>query len=132
MARISGRKGSVYVDLAGGGSASPVANLNQWNLNGASEQLDATSFGDTTKTYVLGLPDAQGTIAGWFDTLTPQTYTASQDGLSRKTYLYPDVSVGTYWFGTAFWDFSVDTAVGGVVSISANWVAATPFYKVQA
>jgi hypothetical protein len=133
MSRIAGRKGRVYVGLTDSAQASPVANLSQWSLNGSSEQLDATSFGDTTKTYVLGLPDAQGSFAGFYDTASDQLYTASQDGLARKTYLYPTTDItGTYWFGTAFWDFSIDTPVGGIVSISGSFVAASSFQKVQA
>jgi hypothetical protein len=134
VAKISGRRGRVYVGLASDSAvAEPVANLNQWSLNGSSEQLDATSFGDTTKTYVLGLPDAQGSFAGFYDTASDQLYTASQDGLARKTYLYPTTDItGTYWFGTAFWDFSIDTPVGGIVSISGSFVAASSFQKVQA
>ncbi len=131
MAKIAGRRGRVYVGLASdSASAEPVAYLNQWSLNGSSEQLDATSFGDLTKTYVLGLPDAQGSFAGFYDNASDQLYTASQDGLARKTYLYPDNnSTGTYWFGTAFWDFSIDVPVAGVVSISGSFVAATPLIK---
>ncbi len=133
MSKIAGRRGRVYVGLTDSAQASPVANLSQWSLNGSSEQLDATSFGDTSKTYVLGLPDAQGSFSGFYDTVSDQLYTASQDGLARKTYLYPDTNVtGTYWFGTAFWDFSIDVPVGGVVSISGSFVAATPLAKVQA
>jgi hypothetical protein len=132
MAKIAGRRGRVYVGLASDSAvASPVANLSQWSLSGSSENLDATSFGDTTKTYVLGLPDASGSFAGFYDSASDQLYTASQDGLARKTYLYPDTAQpGTYWFGTAFWDFSVDVPVGGIVSISGSFVAATPLAKV--
>jgi len=132
MAKIAGRRGRVYVGLASDTAvATPVANLNQWSLNGSSDQLDGTSFGDTTKTYVLGLPDAQGSFAGFYDTASDQLYTASQDGLARKTYLYPDTdNAGTYWFGTAFWDFSIDVPVGGIVGISGSFVAATPLVKV--
>lgn len=132
MAKIAGRRGRVYVGLASdSATAEPVANLSQWSLSGSSDQLDATSFGDTTKTYVLGLPDASGSFSGFYDTASDQLYTASQDGLARKTYLYPDTnSTGTYWFGTAFWDFSIDVPVGGVVSISGSFVASTPIAKV--
>lgn len=131
MAKVAGRRGRVYVGLASDSAAAePVAYLNQWSLQGSSEQLDATSFGDTTKTYVLGLPDAQGSFSGFYDNASDQLYTASQDGLARKTYLYPDTGDNNYWFGTAFFDFSIDVPVGGVVGISGSFVAATPIVKV--
>jgi hypothetical protein len=81
MAKIAGRRGRVYVGLASDTAvAEPVAFLNQWSLQGSSEQLDATTFGDVTKTYVLGLPDAQGSFSGFYDTASDQLYAASQDG----------------------------------------------------
>lgn len=132
MARIHGRRGRVYVGLASDtATAEPVAFLNRWSLNSSSDRVDVTSFGDTTKVYVAGLPDAQGTFAGFYDTASAQLYTASSDGLARKTYLYPDTTAtGTYWFGTAFFDFSVEDGVDGAVTISGNFSAASSFAKV--
>jgi hypothetical protein len=132
MARIHGRRGRLYVGLASDtATAEAVAFLRRWSMNFASDRPEVTSFGDTTKTYVAGLPDAQGQFEGWYDTATAQLYTAATDGLARKTYLYPDNSItATYWFGTAFFDFSVETPVDGAVSISGGFAAATSFTKV--
>jgi hypothetical protein len=131
MARIAGRNGALYANITSGGTAEPIAFLTQWTLDQSTGRTNVTAFGDTSQTYVSGLPDAQGTYNGWYDNATAQLYTAATDGVARKFYLYPDrTSSGTYWFGTAFFDFSIDTSVDGAVSINGTFAAATATAKV--
>jgi hypothetical protein len=131
MPRIAGRNGALYAAVTSAGVAEPIAFLNNWTLSAKSNRTDVTAFGDTSMVYVQGLPDAQGTYKGFYDNATPQTYTAASDGVSRKIYLYPDRSqVGVYWFGTAFFDYDIDTAADGAVQISGSWAAASPIQRV--
>lgn len=131
MARISGRRGRVYIGIASSGTAEPLPFVAKWSLSAQTDKIDVTSMDDTTKVYVAGLPDASGTFEGFFDSSTPQTYTAATDGVARKFYLYPDLtSSGTYWFGTVLPDFQVSSEVGGAVTMTASWSAATPISKV--
>lgn len=131
MARIHGRKGKMYVDLAGGGSASPVAFLTKWSIDFVIEKVDVTSQDDGNKVYVAGLPDAKGAYNGWYDTATPQLYTAATDGIARNIYLYPTTANnGQYWFGTAIFDFSTATGSGEAQAISGAWAAASLISKV--
>lgn len=131
MARIAGRNGSLYMNLTSGGTAEPVAFLNKYTIDFMTDRFDVTSFGDSNKVYVAGLPDAKGTFAGFYDTATVQMYTAAQDGVARKFYLYPTTaSTSQYWFGTAFFDMSVDGSVDGPVAISGSFSAATAIPKV--
>lgn len=128
---ISGRKGRLYAAVTSGGTAEPIANLTRWTLDSSSDRFDVTAFGDTTKLYAQGLPDAQGQFAGWYDTASAQLYTAATDGVARKVYLYPTTdSAGTYWFGTALFDFSIETPVDGPIAISGSFAAASNFAKV--
>ena len=130
MARIAGRRGALYVDLSGSGSASPVPFLKKYTFDSKVATFDVTAFGDTTHTYVADLPDAQGTFDGYYDTATAQLYTAASDGLARKTYLYPDNSIpATYFYGTATFDMSLDVPVDGAVAINGSFKAATSFAK---
>jgi hypothetical protein len=132
MARIHGRRGRLYVGLASDAAdAVPVSNLNAWSIDFTVDRTDVTSFGDENKTYVSGLPDASGTFGGFYDTESPQLYTAAQDGLPRKFYLYPDITDGDYWFGTAMFDFSVSSGVADAVSISGTWSAGSAVTKVS-
>jgi hypothetical protein len=133
VARVHGRRGRLYVGLASdSATASPVTFLNQWAIEFTVDKSDVTTFGDPNKTYVSGLPDASGTFAGFYDTDTAQLYTASQDGLARKFYLYPDTNDATdYWYGTALFDFSVSGSVSDAVAISGSWAAASAITQVK-
>jgi hypothetical protein len=131
MARIHGRNGAVYMNLASGGTAEPIAFLNAWSINAQTDKADVTAFGDPNKVYVAGLPDSSGNFAGFYDDATVQTYTAATDGVARKFYLYPSkLNSAQYWFGTVLPDFSVDAGVGDAVKITASWNAASAIAKV--
>lgn len=130
MARIHGRRGRLYVGLADDSAdAEPVSFLNSWDISSSTDRVDVTAFGDSNKVYVAGLPDASGSFSGFYDTDTDQLYTASQDGLARKFYLYPDTTDGDYWSGTGFFDFSSSGSVDGAVTVSGTWSAASPVTK---
>src|SRR5262245_53738550 len=131
MARLAGRNGRLYAGIGSAGTAEAIAFLNKWSLNFATDKIEVTAFGDTTKVYVSGMPDCQGDYAGFYDTSTAQLYTAATDGIARRFYLYPDnTNTAQYWFGTAIFDFSVDGDVGGPVNISGSLAAATQVSKV--
>lgn len=132
MARIAGRNARLYLAIASNGSAEPIASISKFTLSGATERFDATCFGDTTKTYVSGLPDSSGSFSGIYDTSVNATFTAAQDGIARKFYFYPDTvgAVTAYYFGTGFFDFSADFDVAGLAGVSGNFSAATPTIKV--
>lgn len=131
MSRIAGRNGRLYINLTSGGTAEPVTFLNNWSLNFATQKIDVTSFGDTSMIYVSGLPDAQGTYAGFYDDATVQMYTAATDGVARKFYLYPSTTNnGQYWFGTGIFDTNIDASVDGAAAISGSFAAASVTAKV--
>jgi hypothetical protein len=131
MARIHGRSGALYVSITSGGTAEPLAFLSQWSINFATDNAEVTAMGDTNKVYVAGLPDSSGSISGFYDDATAQTYTAAVDGVARKFYLYPSTGKTTqYFFGTALFDFNVTSDVSGPVQISGDWNAASAVSKV--
>jgi hypothetical protein len=128
---ITGRNGALYVDtsLAGTGSASKIANLNQWSLQQTRDKTEVTSFGASSKTYVFGLADASGSFQGFHD--TDGTLQKVADGNPRSMYLYPSTADTTkYWFGSASFDITVSASVGGAVDVSGNFAAATPIQYV--
>lgn len=129
MARVAGRSGRIYISTTSGGNAVPVAFLRSWSIDQSSDNIEVTAFGDTTKTYVKGLVDAQGQLAGFYDDAGSNTIYAAataEAGSAKKFYLYPVVSDATkYWYGTAFFDVSTSAEVNGAVEFSASWVAAT-------
>lgn len=129
MARKHGRNGRLYVAITSGGTAEPIAYLNSWDISFEVDNVEVTSFGDTNKVYVAGLPDASGSFAGFYDSSSAQLYTAATDGIARKFYLYPDTGDSVYWSGEALFDFSVSSSVDGAVTVSGNWNASSSVTK---
>lgn len=128
MARRHGRKGRLYIDTSSGasGSASPLAGLTSWSFESSTDKEDVSAMGDDNKQYVAGLPDATGDFEGKWDDEAGSTYAASRDGLPRKFYLYPSTDISTkYFFGTAFFDFSLEGDVEGALEFSGEWSAAS-------
>lgn len=131
MARISGKNGILYANITSGGTAEPIAYLNQFSMDFTTDKQDVTCFGDTIKQYVSGFADAAGAFAGFYDNATAQLYTAAVDGVARKFYFYPSTAATSqYWFGTGIFDFSISEQVSGGVAISGSWAAATTVSKV--
>jgi predicted secreted protein len=115
----------IYANMTSGGLPSPIAFLNHWSLNFSVNTIDVTSFGDTSKVFVAGLPDFQGSYSGFYDNATAQLYTAATDGVARSFYLYPDRGLITqYWYGPGIFDMSIDGTVDGAVTISGNLAGA--------
>lgn len=132
MGRFAGRNGRIYLDIAGGGSASALPFIAKWSINFKTDRFDVTAMGDLNKNYVAGLPDASGDFGGWMDNATKQTYTGAVDGLARAQYIYPDLTntAGLYFFGTSLVDFNVSGDVGGAVALSATWNAGSTWARV--
>jgi len=132
-APIAGRKGRLYADISVAGSAAavPIANLNSWNLNRSTDKLDVTSFGDGSKKYVVGLPDAQGDISGFWDTSGDQYKLSEAIDGGRKFYLYVTTDdPSKYWFGKAYFDVSVSESVAGAVEVSGSWAVSETLQNV--
>ena len=130
---ISGRKGRVYIDnsAAGNGSATPIANLNTWGLDSTTDKTEVTSFSDTSKTYVVGLPDGSISFGGFWDTAAGSQYNITTSVASgRKFYLYASTDNQQYWFGLAHFDLSITQTVSGAVEISGTGSAASSISSV--
>lgn len=133
MSRRHGRNTKLYVGIANGSAtAEPVPYLDTVDISFATDQQDVTAFGDTNHVYVAGLPDASGSVTGFWDDATPQLYSAAVDGSPRKFYLYPDFvnASGVYFFGTGNFSFDLTSGVGAAVKVSGKWNAASSVTKV--
>ena len=129
MARDHGRNGRVYFGIASGAAlASPLPFQAAWSINQVTDKSEVTTFGDSNKVYVAGLPDSSGDFSGFMDDASSQTFIAALDGIPRNFYLYPNVSAfpnNLYWFGSIIADGSADGAVGGPVNFKSTWAAAS-------
>jgi hypothetical protein len=118
----------VDTSSAGNGSAVAITSKNKWSLDQTAATIEVTAFEDTSKSYVVDLPDAKGDLSGFWDSADNAIYNVLGSSVARKFYLYPDVSnnVGTYFFCTAFFSGKSDGATGTAVNFSLSWSAATP------
>lgn len=131
MARIHGQNGRLYVGIASStAAAEPIAFLNNFDFNEATDKAEVTAYEDANKVYVNGKNDFSGTYAGFYDTETEQTYTAASDGAARRFYFYPvATNTAQYWYGEAIFDFSVAFPVDGPAAINGSLAAASDITK---
>ncbi|MFA5053512.1 MAG: hypothetical protein WC565_05615 [Parcubacteria group bacterium] len=126
MAKYHGKNGLVYVSPSGTGVAVSVGGLSEWSLDMAVDTVEVTAFGDTNKTYVVGLKDLKGSFSGFWDDAVDTLFTATDSGEAVRMYLYPNsTAITKYWYGTAFTDISVSTGVSAAVAVSGNFTAAS-------
>lgn len=124
MARYHGKGGVVYVSTSGTGAASAVVSLNAWTLNHTTDTVETTSFQDQNKTYVAGLPDAQGTIGGFYDDTESKLFSAAASDDGCLIYLYPSAAAPSkFAAGPAWLDVSINAGVAAAVAVSANFRA---------
>ena len=127
MSAHAGRTGAVYLATESAtGVATTCIKLNSWTLNRDTDTFEVTAFGDTNKTFVQGLPNLQGTISGSWDDTETKPFGGAASSTGVKLYLYPDItnSPTKYAYGTAWLSASIETPVGGAVTITSNFVAA--------
>lgn len=132
--RRHGRSGALYVAVTSGGTAEPIAFLKSWSIDFKTDKVDVTALGDTNKVYVAGLPDSSGSFDGFWDSDQNDLYTAAQDGVARKFYLYMSKALdpNDYYFGTALFDFGAAGGVDAAVTISGSFAAASSVNRVSA
>lgn len=124
MSAYHGKKGLVYVSASGSGDARSVVRLSDWSVDMATDTVEVTSFGDTNKAYVQGLPNISGSLAGFWDDTEDQLFTAAAASDGCKMYIYPSSdSMSKYLYGPAWLSVSLTGAVGDAVKVSASFVA---------
>jgi len=131
MSAHAGRSGAVYLAIESAtGVATTCIKIAAWTLNRATDTYDITSFQDTNKVYVQGLPDLKGTLTGFWDDTETKPFAGAISSTGVKLYLYPDItnSPTKYAYGTAWLNCSIETPVSGAVKLSGNFVAAASWY----
>ena len=121
--KLHGKNGAIYLN-GPKGSGTKVSNKTAWTLSLARDRVDATVFGDTNKTSLVGLRDISGTFEGLLDTSGDLLLTATTED-EKLVYLYADdgaspVLVGS---GSAFIDAVVNASNADAVKITGNFFA---------
>jgi hypothetical protein len=87
--KLHGKNGAIYLGGPKAGGGVKVAAKTEWTLQRNRDYVDATVFGDVNKTYLAGLPNVQGTFAGFLDTSGDLLLSAAVSD-SMTIYLYAD------------------------------------------
>lgn len=112
------------MSTTGSGTAVPVASLSHWSLDYSTDTVETTSFGDTNKTYVQGLPDVSVSFEGFYDDTDATIYTASRSTDGTKCYLYISTNAASkYAYGPAWINFSLDDSVSDAVKVTGSIAA---------
>jgi hypothetical protein len=126
--RISGDRGQIKMDPAGGGAVVAVASLNKWNLSLSKEMYKVTAFGDSNQVYTPGLPDISGSLAGFWDKTDRSIFSIALGTVAPYLHLIPNTLDPTYLFrGLAWLDANIDVGQGGAVTVAGQFKAAGPW-----
>lgn len=124
--KLHGKNGAIYVNGPKGGGGTKVAAKSAWTLNLGRDYVDATTFGDTNKTYLTGLKDVSGTWEGLFDTSGDLLVNLSDED-STPIYLYGDDRDGFEVLiasGLGLFDASINAQNADAIRCSGNFRAA--------
>ena len=125
--KLHGKNGAVYLGGAKG-TGTKVTTKTEWTLNLNRDYVDATVFGDTNKTYLVGLRDIQGTFAGLLDVSGDYLVNASTSD-AENIYLYADDgtnggAVVLVACGPGLLDASITASNTDAIKVSGNFRAA--------
>lgn len=123
MAKKHGKNGAIYLGGAIG-TGTKVAEKTDWSVQLNRDYVDATSFGNTNKTYLAGLRNFQGTYSGFLNTDGDDMLDATAQD-EQLIYLYAQ-DTGTpilVAHGSGFIDATVNTSVNDAVKITGEFRA---------
>ena len=121
--KLHGKNGAIYLD-GPKGSGTKVANETEWTLNLNRDYVDATVFGDTNKTYLVGLKDISGTYAGLMDVSGDLLINATSSD-TVLIYLYADDGVSPILIGSGpgLIDGAIQASNTDAVKVTGNFRA---------
>jgi hypothetical protein len=122
--KLHGKNGAIYINGAKG-TGTKVATKSEWSLALNRDYVDATVFGDTNKTYLVGLKDITGTYSGILDTSGDLLVNAT-DADAVSIYLYADDGVSPVLIasGPGLFDASITANNTDAIRVTGNFRAA--------
>lgn len=136
MPEAHGSKSRLLMDPLGALPGTPVvvAGVTGMSFDGSRDRVDVTSFGDTNKRVVQGLPNYAGTFTGVWNSDDLALLEAAMAGDPVTLRLVPnyDDEPGTYLSGLGVLDFSLASGVAAAVTISGSFAATSNWTLTQA
>lgn len=122
--KLHGKNGAIYI---GGpkGTGVKVSVKNEWTLSLGRDYVDGTTFGDTNRTYLVGLRDVSGTFAGLMDVSGDLLVNATTSDIIQL-YLYADDGASPILIasGPGLVDAQINASNADAVRMSGNFRAA--------
>lgn len=121
--KLHGKNGAIYL-TGPKGSGTKVSNKTEWTLNLNRDYVDATVFGETNKTYLVGLKDISGTYAGLMDVSGDLLINATNSD-TVSIYLYADDGVSPVLLasGPGLIDGAIQASNTDAVKVTGNFRA---------
>ena len=125
---LHGKTGAIYLGGPKGGGGTKLVNKTEWTLNLNRDYVDSTVFGDSNKTYLVGLKDVQGTFAGLLAVAGDAQVNAANSDIVN-IYLYGDDgtnggAVLLIASGPGLMDASITASNTDAIKTSGNFRAA--------
>jgi hypothetical protein len=126
---LHGKNGAIYLGDTKTGGGTKIINRTEWTLSLNRDYVDSTVFGDTNKTYLVGLKDVSGTFAGILHIgagLGDEQVNAT-DSDSLGIYLYADDRASNEFlvaFGPGLMDASLTASNTDAIKVTGNFRAA--------
>lgn len=120
-----GKNGAIYIGGPKSGGGTKVAAKSEWTLNLNRDYVDATVFGDTNKTYLVGLKDIQGSFNGLLDTSGDLLVNATNSD-DQLIYLYADDRASNevlVAYGPGLFDATITASNTDAIRVSGNFRA---------
>jgi hypothetical protein len=126
---LHGKNGAIYLGGAKGAGGTKIINKTEWTLSLNRDYVDSTVFGDTNKTYLVGLKDISGTYAGLMDNAGDLLVNATDNSAGLPTYLYSDDGSSAVLLasGVALHDSAINCSNTDAVRVSGNFRANGPW-----
>lgn len=129
-----GRNAAIFVDVSTAGTMAvgtstlvQINGKNQWTFDQTPDFVDVTSFGDSSKTNVPGLPNANGDISGNWDSAGSgtQIYNVINSTVERGIMIFPDFTnnVTSFISGKAFFGVKSGGGITSAVSFDLHFEA---------
>ena len=123
--KLHGKNGAIYFNGPKGVGVK-ITDKTEWTLNLNRDFVDATVFGDTNKTYLVGLRDVSGTWAGLLDVSGDYSVNAATSD-TINIYLYADDRSGLellIGYGPSLVDAAITASVSDAIKTTGNFKAA--------
>lgn len=125
---LHGKNGAIYLHGTKAGSGVKIVNKTEWTLSLNRDYVDSTVFGDTNKTYLVGLKDVSGTFAGLLHIgagLSDEQVNAA-DSDAIDIYLYADDGTTPFLvaYGPGLMDASITASNTDAIKTTGNFRAA--------